>query len=67
MPFLPSSSVWLRIKIVAVMTVTMWFRGTFPRLRVDKLMEHRLEVAHPGGARQRDAVGALALLLPQIY
>jgi len=36
-PFLPSWA-WFMIKTYALIFTMMWFRGTFPRLRVDQLM-----------------------------
>lgn len=36
-PWLPSW-LWFLIKTYALISVMMWFRGTFPRLRVDQLM-----------------------------
>jgi NADH-quinone oxidoreductase subunit H len=37
-PFLPSF-VWFIIKVYLVVTFLMWIRWTFPRIRVDQLME----------------------------
>lgn len=37
-PFLPSF-VWFIIKVYLVVTILMWIRWTFPRIRVDQLME----------------------------
>jgi len=36
-PWLPGV-LWFFIKVFAVITVIFWFRGTFPRLRIDQLM-----------------------------
>ncbi|AKG53601.1 NADH-ubiquinone oxidoreductase chain H [Dehalogenimonas sp. WBC-2] len=36
-PFLPGF-MWLIIKILAVFTLIMWVRATFPRLRIDQVM-----------------------------
>jgi NADH-quinone oxidoreductase subunit H len=67
MPWLPASPVWLLLKIVAVMTTTMWFRGTFPRMRVDSLMGMSWKWLLPIALANVMAVSALALLLPRIY
>jgi len=67
MPLLPPSPVWLLLKIVAVMTTTMWFRGTFPRMRVDSLMGMSWKWLLPIALANVMAVSALALLLPHIY
>lgn len=67
MPLLPASPVWLLIKMVAVMTLTMWFRGTFPRLRVDSLMQMSWKWLIPAALVNIMAVTALALWLPGIY
>jgi len=67
MPFLPASPIWLLLKIVAVMTSTMWFRGTFPRLRVDSVMALSWKWLIPIALVNVMAVSALALALPHIY
>jgi NADH-quinone oxidoreductase subunit H len=67
MPLLPASPLWLLLKIVAVMTSTMWIRGTFPRLRVDSLMALSWKWLIPVSLANIMAVSALVLLLPRIY
>ncbi|HEY5506242.1 MAG TPA: NADH-quinone oxidoreductase subunit NuoH [Coriobacteriia bacterium] len=67
MPLLPASPLWLVLKIVAVMTSTMWIRGTFPRLRIDSLMALAWKWTIPIALANIMVVSALALLLPDIY
>jgi NADH-quinone oxidoreductase subunit H len=64
MPFLPASPVWLLVKIAFVMTMTMWFRGTFPRLRVDSLMGLSWKWLIPIALVNVMAVSALIILVP---
>ena len=45
-PWFPSW-VWFFIKTYALILVMMWFRGTFPRLRVDQLMGFAWKVLLP--------------------
>jgi NADH-quinone oxidoreductase subunit H len=37
-PFLPSSFVWLVLKVLVVLFLFLWFRATFPRYRYDQIM-----------------------------
>jgi NADH-quinone oxidoreductase subunit H len=67
MPFLGASPLWLAIKIALVMSSTMWFRGTFPRLRVDSLMGLSWKWLIPAALVNIMAVTALALALPGIF
>jgi NADH-quinone oxidoreductase subunit H len=67
MPFLGASPLWLAIKIALTMSTTMWFRGTFPRLRVDSLMGLSWKWLIPAALINIMAVTALALALPGIY
>jgi NADH-quinone oxidoreductase subunit H len=64
---LPASPLWLLVKIVACMTMTMWFRGTFPRLRVDSLMGLSWKWLLPIALANIMLVAALVLALPGIY
>ena len=64
---LPASPLWLLVKIVACMTMTMWFRGTFPRLRVDSLMGLSWKWLLPIALANIMLVSAAVLLLPGIY
>jgi NADH-quinone oxidoreductase subunit H len=61
---LGASPVWLFIKIALVMTSTMWFRGTFPRLRVDSLMGLSWKWLIPIALVNVMFVSALVLALP---
>ena len=61
---LPASPLWLAIKIALVMTSTMWFRGTFPRLRVDSLMQLSWKWLIPIALVNVMLVSALVLALP---
>jgi NADH-quinone oxidoreductase subunit H len=68
MPFLPASWIWLALKIVILMTCTMWFRGTFPRLRVDTLTQLSWKWLLPAALVNIMLVAGLALALgPKIY
>jgi len=64
---LPPSPLWLLLKIVAVMTMTMWFRGTFPRLRVDSVMGLSWKWLLPIALGNIMLVSALVLLFPGLY
>jgi NADH-quinone oxidoreductase subunit H len=64
MPFLPASPLWLFAKIAFVMTMTMWFRGTFPRLRVDSLMGLSWKWLIPIALVNVMAISALIILVP---
>jgi NADH-quinone oxidoreductase subunit H len=66
MPFLPASWVWVALKTLAIMTSTMWIRGTFPRLRVDTLMALGWKWLLPAALVNVMLVATLALLLPRI-
>lgn len=68
MPLLPASPAWLLLKTVALMTVTMWFRGTFPRLRVDSLMSLSWKWLVPAALFNIMLVSALAIALgPKVF
>jgi NADH-quinone oxidoreductase subunit H len=45
-PWLPGA-VWFIMKVYAVIMVVFWFRGTFPRLRIDQLMSLGWKVLVP--------------------
>jgi NADH-quinone oxidoreductase subunit H len=65
--FLPASPLWLLLKMVLVMSLTMWFRGTFPRLRIDSMMAMSWKWLIPIALVNIMGVTALALWLPGIY
>lgn len=67
MPLLPDSVLWILVKTAALMASTMWFRSTFPRLRVDKLMELSWKVLIPVALANVLLVGVLALSFPGWY
>jgi NADH-quinone oxidoreductase subunit H len=67
MGFLGASPLWLLLKMVLVMSLTMWFRGTFPRLRIDSMMAMSWKWLIPIALVNIMAVTALALWLPTIY
>ncbi len=67
MGFLGTSPLWLLLKMALVMTATMWFRGTFPRLRIDSMMAMSWKWLIPAALVNIMAVTALALWLPGIY
>ncbi|MDD4050388.1 MAG: NADH-quinone oxidoreductase subunit NuoH [candidate division Zixibacteria bacterium] len=61
-PLLPSW-MWFLGKTLAMVFVLMWFRWTFPRLRVDQLMEFAWKVLLPLAFVNIIYVGVLALWL----
>jgi NADH-quinone oxidoreductase subunit H len=67
MGLLGASPAWLLLKMALVMTATMWFRGTFPRLRIDSMMAMSWKWLIPIALVNIMAVTALALWLPGIY
>ncbi len=65
MPFLPASPVWLFLKTVLLMGSTMWFRSTFPRMKVDALMEMSWKVLIPVALANIMLIASLMLVLPK--
>jgi NADH-quinone oxidoreductase subunit H len=61
-PFLPPV-VWLLIKIILVVLVMIWIRGTLPRLRYDQLMALGWKVLVPLSLVNILITGAVVLLM----
>jgi NADH-quinone oxidoreductase subunit H len=61
-PVLPSL-LWFFTKVVAIVFVLVWFRGTFPRLRYDQLMHLGWKVLVPVALLNIVATGGLVLIL----
>jgi NADH-quinone oxidoreductase subunit H len=65
LPFLPGSPLWFLLKVLAVLFLFIWLRGTLPRFRYDQLMDFGWKVLLPTAALWILATaGALALLGP---
>jgi NADH-quinone oxidoreductase subunit H len=63
LPFLPGSPLWFLLKVLAVLFLFIWLRGTLPRFRYDQLMDFGWKVLLPTAALWILATaGALALL-----
>jgi NADH-quinone oxidoreductase subunit H len=60
-PFLPPL-VWFIVKVLAVVFVMIWMRGTLPRLRYDQLMSLGWKVLIPVALLNIMATGAVILL-----
>jgi NADH-quinone oxidoreductase subunit H len=60
-PFLPPL-VWFIVKVLAVVFVMIWMRGTLPRLRYDQLMSLGWKVLIPVALLNIVATGAVILL-----
>ncbi|MFA0753019.1 MAG: hypothetical protein IMHGJWDQ_000787 [Candidatus Fervidibacter sp.] len=67
-PFLPDtgfwSMVWFFLKVSAIVFLTMWVRGTLPRVRIDQLMELGWKVLFPAGLACVTMVGSLIAIRP---
>jgi NADH-quinone oxidoreductase subunit H len=60
-PILPPL-LWFLLKVGAVVFILIWFRGTLPRLRYDRLMSLGWKVLIPVGLLNIMATGALIFL-----
>ena len=61
-PFLPPL-VWFVLKVLAIVFVMIWIRGTLPRLRYDQLMALGWKVLIPVSLLNIMATGALILMM----
>jgi NADH-quinone oxidoreductase subunit H len=61
-PFLPPLA-WFIVKVLAVVFVMIWMRGTLPRLRYDQLMSLGWKVLIPVALLNIMATGAVILIM----
>jgi NADH-quinone oxidoreductase subunit H len=61
-PFLPSW-IWFMIKTFAIVFLFLWFRWTYPRLRVDRLMQFCWQFLLPWSIANIAFAGLMVLLL----
>ena len=61
-PFLPPL-VWFILKVLAMVLVMIWMRGTLPRLRYDQLMSLGWKVLIPAALLNIMATGAVILMM----
>jgi NADH-quinone oxidoreductase subunit H len=64
MPMLPASPLWLMVKTYLVMTLMVWIRATYPRIRVDRMMEMSWKYLIPVSLANLLVVAIIATLVP---
>ncbi len=62
-----NSSIWLAVKVLAMVLVIIWFWATFPRLQIDQLMAFAWKVLIPLSLLNLAATSAFILIWPDNF
>jgi len=62
---LPPSPLWVVLKVYLVQSFIVWIRGTYPRMRLDDMMEMSWKYLIPAGLANLLLVGVLGTVFPK--